>query len=169
MNTPNDLLPTELDLAVQWCLEGDDALGAWAEGFFPASLEQWLTQLRPTLPAIWQRSAYEATLRFTDDAEIQALNAEYRQKDQPTDVLSFAALEVDSPLPPGIPLELGDIIISIPTAQRQAQQQGHDLRTEIVWLTAHGLLHLLGWDHPDEEHLQRMLQQQAALLGTVGI
>lgn len=179
-----------LDLAVQWCYretaasshsQSEDepdpgiaigkagSLDHWATTFFPNSFQQWLRQLHPTLPAPWQRSHYEASLRFTDDTEIQRLNADYRHKDQATDVLSFAALEVDYPSPLGTPLELGDIIIAIPTAQRQADQHDHPLKTEMTWLAAHGLLHLLGWDHPDEESLFRMLQQQAVLLGTVGI
>ncbi|AUB37577.1 ybeY, putative rRNA maturation factor [Nostoc flagelliforme CCNUN1] len=66
-------------------------------------------------------------------------------------------------------LYLGDIIVSVDTAQRQAQQQEHSLPTELAWLASHGLLHLLGWDHPDEESLGRMLKQQVRLLNAVGI
>jgi probable rRNA maturation factor len=117
-------------------------------------------------------SAYELTLRLTEDREIQVLNAQYRHKNKPTDVLAFAALEVNSPqLPPEIqlsmPLYLGDVVISVETAYRQAQQQGHSLQTELAWLATHGLLHLLGWDHPDEESLRGMLNQQEILLETV--
>jgi probable rRNA maturation factor len=60
-------------------------------------------------------------------------------------------------------------VISIETAIGQAQQQGHALEQELAWLAAHGLLHLLGWDHPDDEQLQQMLQQQATLLQTIGL
>lgn len=130
--------------------------------------QHWLTQLEPDQSPI---DAYELSLRLTDDREIQTLNAQYRQKDQPTDVLAFAALEVDSPAPIALeePLYLGDIVISIETAIGQAQQQGHALEQELAWLAAHGLLHLLGWDHPDDEQLQQMLQQQATLLQTIGL
>ena len=116
-------------------------------------------------------STYEIALRLTDDKEIQKLNAQYRQQDKPTDVLAFAALEVDSPLPAfdSIPLYLGDIVVSIDTAKRQAEQQNHPLSTELAWLSAHGLLHLLGWDHPDDESLSRMLEQQVILLKSVGV
>ncbi len=137
------------------------------EGWF----SQWLEALQPTLsPA----DAYELTLRLTDDREIQALNAQYRHKNQPTDVLAFAALEVNSPqLPPEIqlsmPLYLGDVVISVDTADRQAQEQGHSLETELAWLATHGLLHLLGWDHPDEESLIGMLNQQKTLLQKVDL
>ena len=130
---------------------------------------RWLEILHPNIPPA---PTYELTLRLTDDAEIQALNAQYRHQDRPTDVLAFAALEVDFPQPvemlASLPLYLGDIVISVDTADRQAQQQGHTLQTELAWLAAHGLLHLLGWDHPEEDSLTRMLNQQAILLQTIG-
>jgi len=95
----------------------------------------------------------------------------YRHKDQPTDVLAFAALETDSVLPPELlavePLYLGDIVISLDTAERQAQAEGHSLLHETIWLTAHGFLHLLGWDHPDDQSLEAMLTQQGALFALI--
>jgi probable rRNA maturation factor len=83
-------------------------------------------------------------------------------------------LEVNSPQLPtefqlSVPLYLGDVVISVDTAGRQAQQQGHPLQTELAWLAAHGLLHLLGWDHPDEERLVEMLNQQETLLQSVNL
>jgi rRNA maturation RNase YbeY len=88
-------------------------------------------------------------------------------------VLSFAALETDLPgaetLHQYQPLYLGDIIISVETAARQAQAAQHSLEQEIAWLTAHGLLHLLGWDHPDEASLVQMLEKQTQLLALVKI
>ncbi|MDF5708359.1 MAG: rRNA maturation RNase YbeY [Nostoc sp. S4] len=131
---------------------------------------RWLEILQPDIPPA---PSYEIGLRLTNDLQIQELNAQYRQQNQPTDVLAFAALEVDFPqsaemLASG-PLYLGDIIVSLDTATRQAQQQGHNLPTELAWLAAHGLLHLLGWDHPDEESLERMLEQQVKLLEVIGI
>lgn len=139
------------------------AAETWETWFY-----SWLELLRSTLPPA---PAYELSLRLTDDAEVQALNARYRHQDQPTDVLSFAALEVEYPqidCQSHLPLYLGDIVISIDTATRQAQQQQHTLRTELAWLAAHGLLHLLGWDHPDEDNLKQMLNQQDILLQAVG-
>lgn len=137
--------------------------------------DRWLAAMATDLPT---RSGnlpipYELSLRLTDDQEIQQLNAQYRQKDQPTDVLAFAALEVETPaienLPADFPLYLGDIVISVETAQQQANQQGHSLQQELAWLAAHALLHLLGWDHPDPPSLEAMLQQQAVLLQTIGL
>ncbi|BAZ15765.1 hypothetical protein NIES4071_76370 [Calothrix sp. NIES-4071] len=144
-------------------------LETW-ENWFSVWLELDQVQMAPSgFPG------YEIALRLTNDAEIQSLNSQYRHQDKPTDVLAFAALEVDSPeleqdnLSSDLPLYLGDIIISIETANRQAQQQGHPLSTELAWLSAHGLLHLLGWDHPDDETLERMLEQQVVMLNKVGI
>jgi probable rRNA maturation factor len=62
------------------------------------------------------------------------------------------------------PLELGDIVISVETAARQAPEHGHSLERELLFLASHGLLHLLGWDHPDEASLAAMLAQQEQLL-----
>jgi len=116
---------------------------------------------------------YELTLRLTDDGEIQSLNSQYRGKDQPTDVLAFAALETAGPdlsnFANDLPIYLGDLVISIDTAEKQASSRGHILSIELAWLASHGFLHLLGWDHPDEESLQAMLAQQKILLRTVGL
>ncbi len=132
---------------------------------------QWVDIMQCDIPPA---SAYEIGLRLTDDSEIQSLNSQYRHQDKPTDVLAFAALEVDSPDVTEIdtddePLYLGDIIVSVDTARKQAIQQGHSLKTELAWLTSHGLLHLIGWDHPDEESLRRMLKKQVMLLKTLSI
>lgn len=134
----------------------------------------WLELLNPKdeedAPLQAQES-YELSLRLTSDREMQSLNHQYRHKDQPTDVLAFAALEVDYPQLEELedPLYLGDIVISIETATRQANQQEHPLQTELAWLAAHGLLHLLGWDHPDDASLSRMWDQQQSLLAAVGL
>lgn len=132
--------------------------------------QDWLEALQPTFSPI---DAYELSLRLTDDREIQQLNHQYRQQDKPTDVLAFAALESLYPDPDELqatlPLYLGDIVISIDTAQRQAEGQQHPLHIELAWLASHGLLHLLGWDHPDEDSLNRMLKQQQDLLEIIGL
>ncbi|PZV17635.1 MAG: rRNA maturation RNase YbeY [Leptolyngbya sp.] len=137
----------------------------WSEWF-----RQWLEVMQPELSPI---QAYELSLRLTGDREIQTLNAQYRHQDKSTDVLAFAALEDSSPHIDEVyesqPLYLGDIIISVETAQQQAHLQNHALSVELAWLATHGLLHLLGWDHPDEERLNHMLTKQQFLLNTVGV
>ncbi len=108
----------------------------------------------------------ELSVRLTSDRQIQSLNHQYRSLDQPTDVLAFAATEADilTPLDIAEPQYLGDIIISLDTALRQATEQKHSLIVELAWLSSHGLLHLLGWDHPDEVRLQQMLNKQSELI-----
>ena len=141
-----------------------------SEPVFSQTWKQWFQAWGQALVSeLPVASDYELTLRLTGDQEIQSLNSQYRQKNQPTDVLAFATLEWDFPTitpeqDPLEPLYLGDIVISVETAQKQAQQQGHTLKRELAWLAVHGFLHLLGWDHPDEPSLQKMLQKQETLL-----
>ena len=111
-------------------------------------------------------------MRLTNDLEIQTLNAQYRHQDRPTDVLAFATLELDVPqfANPDFsnePLYIGDIVISVETAWKQALEQKHSLNRELVWLASHGFLHLLGWDHPDDSSLLLMLAKQKKLLQSV--
>ena len=87
----------------------------------------------------------ELSLVFCDDQEIKALNKEYRRRNKPTDVLSFALRE--NSCDQMINNVLGDIVISVTTAKRQAREQGLSLREEIVRLLIHGCLHLVGYDH----------------------
>ena len=108
----------------------------------------------------------ELSLRLTGDRQIQQYNLQYRHQDKPTDVLAFAAMETDIVLPVDLaePIYLGDIIISLDTAISQAIEQKHPLAVELAWLSSHGLLHLLGWDHPDDHTLQDMLGLQSKLI-----
>jgi probable rRNA maturation factor len=154
-----------LDLTVQDC-HPDSPINPtdWDKYF-----RIWLAQPDLGLPVA---SSYEIALRLTDDREVQEINSQYRQQDKATDVLSFSALDEAIPLPAELMDEsryLGDIIISVDTAQRQALVQEHPLRTELLWLASHGFLHLLGWDHPDEATLEAMLNCQDRLLGTIGV
>lgn len=131
----------------------------------------WLNYVQDYLP---QAPSYELTLRLTNDDEIQQLNHQYRQKNAPTDVLSFATLESEThqnfaDLLEDEPLYLGDLIISLDTAFNQAQQYNHSLEIELAWLASHGLLHLLGWDHLDQESLVEMLTLQETLLKIIGL
>ena len=94
----------------------------------------------------------EVSVLVTDDAALQALNRDYRGEDAPTDVLSFAAEDQSSGgpafvLPPDAPRYLGDIAISYELVVAQAAEYGHSRERELAYLTAHGVLHLLGYDH----------------------
>ena len=96
-----------------------------------------------------------------DDEKIQELNKEYLDIDAPTDVLSFPAGFND---PESGHIYLGDMIISFPRAQVQAEAGGHPVMEEIILLVVHGMLHLLGHDHAGEEEKERMWQVQDAIL-----
>ena len=113
----------------------------------------------------------EVSLMFTDDETIHEMNREYRGIDRPTDVLSFALEEGEEEEIYGGPEEnlLGDIIISVETATRQAKEYGHSVEREMAFLALHGMLHLLGYDHMEEEERQEMRAQEEAILASLGI
>jgi len=105
-----------------------------------------------------RRADYEVSLRLVGDAQIHALNRGYRRKDRPTDVLAFAQREgPTAALHPGL---LGDIVISVDTARRQARG---GLYRELLHLASHGLCHLLGYDHRDDAEEAAMNARAAAL------
>jgi probable rRNA maturation factor len=131
--------------------------------------QQWWAALTPEdFLLCTPPTAAEVTLRLTNTAEMQTLNQTWRGLDQPTDILSFAALEGGFPQE-GDGLYLGDIAIGLPLAQAQAASEGHSLEIELAWLASHGLLHVLGWDHQDENSLEKMIDRQLALLEKVGL
>jgi probable rRNA maturation factor len=156
-------------------------------------LSAWLDDLQADLPEALQSEAYSLGLQLVNDASIAALNQDWRSTSGATDVLAFAAQDDDlegalpMPLPPQPEgpgpgnepdeqaddddwgpafgsVELGDIVISLDTAARQAPEHGHSLEQELLFLASHGLLHLLGWDHPDDASLAAMLARQEELL-----
>jgi len=112
--------------------------------------------------AACERAEAELSVLLVDDSLIHELNRQYRNVDKPTDVLSFAMQEGEfAELAGGI---LGDVIISIPTAQRQAAKRDWDLLDEVTFLMAHGLLHLLGYDHQTDEEHRRMTRETKRLV-----
>lgn len=108
----------------------------------------------------------ELTLVITDDSGIQALNRDFLDNDAPTDVLAFGALEDDGPFvaAPEAGDYLGDVIVSYPRAVAQAQEHGHSAEQELNLLVVHGILHLLGHDHADQECKATMWARQDAIL-----
>ena len=113
----------------------------------------------------------EVGVTFLDDAAIQELNRDYRDKDRPTDVLSFALNEGDEPEIVDAPEEelLGDILISLETTARQAEEYGHTLERELAYLTVHGMLHLLGYDHEEPADQAEMRLEEEAVLAALSI
>jgi len=121
----------------------------------------FLTAAQRALQLAHPEGAAELTLVLTDDNQVHELNRQFREVDAPTDVLSFPLNEVD---PDSGNLYLGDIVISIPRAQAQAQTEGHSLEDELRLLIVHGILHLLGYDHADEQGQAAMWAVQADIL-----
>ena len=107
----------------------------------------------------------ELSLVFTDDPSFEILNRDYRQIDRPTDVLSFP--QEEGATPAGGLRVLGDVIISVDTARRQAAERGHPLGFEVRVLLVHGLLHLLGFDHETESDRAEMGAKENALLAAL--
>jgi len=117
--------------------------------------------------------AAELSVNFVDNDEIQELNRNYRQQDKPTDVISFAMQEtVEEEVPvvgEDIPLVLGDIVISVDRAKEQAEDYNHSIQREIGFLTVHGFLHLLGYDHMEKDEETAMFQRQEEILNAFGL
>jgi probable rRNA maturation factor len=112
----------------------------------------------------------EISVLFVDDARIRALNKEFRNKDEVTDVLSFPqyeALKDDGVSDPFI--YLGDVVISLEQATRQAEEFGHTLEREIIYLTVHSVLHLFGYDHMTEEDKKEMREKEKTVLRSLKI
>ena len=107
----------------------------------------------------------EVSIFFTDDEMIRELNHKYREINKPTDVLSFAFEDDEDSFPlVGENRILGDIIISVETAQRNAQEANHSLEWEINILILHGLLHLLGYDHLKDKDYELMHKKELEIL-----
>ena len=114
---------------------------------------------------------YTVTLHLVSDETIRALNAEHRGKDVHTDVLSFPLHDPNGMrfvLPPDQPASLGDVVVSYPRALEQATEFGHSPQRELAYLVAHGTLHLLGFDHEQEDERRRMRQREEFALVPLG-
>ena len=113
----------------------------------------------------------EVSVTLTNNDYIHQLNRKYRQIDRPTDVLSFALNESEEPdIENGPDIDvLGDIILSVERAEEQAADYGHSLRREIAFLTVHGMLHLLGYDHMEEADRLEMEKEQRYVMEQLGI
>jgi len=133
--------------------------------------------IRPEIEEILRKSAEKAlaeegcekcevSILLTDDSEIHELNATYRDVDSPTDVLAFAMREGAD----GDPDDeiLGDVVISIDTAKRQAEEYNHSIEAELSLLVVHGILHLLGYDHAEKDEASEMQERQKEIIETLG-
>ncbi|MET0361017.1 MAG: rRNA maturation RNase YbeY [Sphingobium sp.] len=119
-------------------------------------------------------ASFELSVKLADDAEVQALNAAYRNKDKPTNVLSFPMLQPDfmeaTALADDGEILVGDIVLAYETCLREAEDKGISLENHAVHLMVHGVLHLLGYDHVDDEaEATEMEAMETAALASLGI
>jgi len=115
----------------------------------------------------------ELSITFVTNEAIHEINKEYRQKDAPTDVISFALEELGEGetaiIAEGMPRILGDVIISIDRTREQAEEFGHSFERELGFLAIHGFLHVLGYDHMNEEDEKVMFGKQDEILESFGL
>lgn len=137
-----------------------------AEFPFPEELLAHAAKAALEHGASQQLADSDLSIILTNDARLHELNLNYLGVDAPTDVLSFPASETD---PESGARYIGDILISIPRAQTQAEAAGHSLEAEVQLLVVHGVLHLLGHDHAEPEDKARMWQAQAEILERLGL
>ena len=127
---------------------------------------------RPAVETLAQRileaageSGAELSVEFVGDGRMRGLNRRYRRRNRSTDVLAFAMREADGPATP----LLGDVVISLPTAIRQAAAEGWSVDQEVARLMVHGVLHLVGYDHErGERQARRMRRKESAILKSLG-
>lgn len=124
-----------------------------------------------TVGRLYGAEGAEVSVTLTDDAHIHVINREYRNVDRPTDVISFALTESEEPeiIGGGEHEVLGDLIISLERMRAQAAEYGHTELRELSFLTVHGMLHLLGYDHMEEQERQEMEEEQRAVMEELGI
>lgn len=126
--------------------------------------------MRTSLLRVRRNTGYEISLTLVDNPSIQKLNKEFRNLDRPTDVLSFALEEGTALAMPqnSVPM-LGEIVISAEKALAQAEEYGHSFQREMAFLTVHGMLHLLGYDHQTPAQRKEMEGLQRQILAVLGI
>jgi probable rRNA maturation factor len=108
----------------------------------------------------------ELSLVLTDDARIRVLNRDWRDKDKPTNVLSFPAADADDEDPGPL---LGDVVVAHETTAREAAEEGKSFEDHLIHLLVHGLLHLFGFDHEDDEEAEEMEALETEILAGLGI
>lgn len=131
--------------------------------------------IRRCCNAVLQMEAFdgsaEISVTFVDNEEIRKLNAQYRNKDTATDVLSFPMGEngvYDVNMETGAKI-LGDVVLSMEKAIEQANAYGHSLQREVAYLTAHSVLHLLGYDHIESMERVRMREKEELIMTELGL
>ncbi len=147
-------------------------ISSYPEGLtFPQEIIDNVTTAAETVGRLYGVENGEVSVTLTDNEYIHKLNKEYRGIDRPTDVLSFALNESEEPeVDDGPDINvLGDLVISVERAREQAADYGHSVRREVAFLTVHGMLHLLGYDHMEEADRLEMEKEQRFVMEKLGI
>ena len=111
----------------------------------------------------------EVSIVLANDDLVQVLNREYREKDKPTNVLTFASLDSDGPIPENTPYPIGDVILAFQTIDREAREQGKFFKDHFTHMVVHGTLHLLGYDHQTEDEANNMESLEIRILEKMNI
>ncbi len=139
----------------------------------PLPLERVLPLAEQVLEAEGVTPDAEVAIVFVDEDAIAGYNERYMGRSGPTDVLSFPVHDAEPGTPPvpeapGVPLALGDVFIAPAVVRRNAERHGVDFVDELALMVVHGLLHLLGWDHQEDEEAERMEAEERKLLAAAG-
>lgn len=157
-------IPPEIEVSVQdpaW-----EKLGDMEE----LALKSATTALNNALlPRIAMERTLEVSVVLANDDLVQVLNREYRNKDKPTNVLTFAALDDKDSIPEHGNLHLGDVILALETIEREAKEQGKFRLDHVKHLIVHGILHLLGYDHQTEDQATDMETLEIRILENLGV
>lgn len=151
----------EVDILVSIQTEG------WEERF--EELAEQAANAALTMAGDLPEGELELSVVLADDALVRQLNRDYRGQDKPTNVLSFAFEDAEGPeAAEDAPTMLGDVIVARETVAREAEAQGKTFEAHFMHLVAHGVLHLLGWDHEAEEEAVEMERLETAALAALG-
>lgn len=158
-----------LDIAIEADPEWGSS-GRWAKLIRDAAEAAIAESASPQLSD--SKRPIELSVRLTNDDEVKALNARWRGKDRPTNILSFPLYEPDTLKqvePAGPELMLGDLVLAYGTCEREAEEKGVPLEEHAAHLLVHGTLHLLGYDHQDDSSAEEMESREVRALERLGI
>lgn len=139
----------------------------WQEVIYRAACAAYRAG-RAFYPELGGAQQASVSILCTDDAQIHVLNRDYRNKDKPTNVLSFPQLSEEMNIHPEMPVLLGDIVLALETLQREAETQQKPLVAHVTHLVVHGMLHLLGYDHENDEDAAEMEKLESDILSDLG-
>ena len=147
---------------------GWSAICQTAEGFAREAAELALLRGSEAFGIAWS-GPVELSVKLVEAAEQRRLNRDYRSRDKPTNVLAFPAWDPAAPLPPGLPVLLGDVVLDCETVAREASEQDKSFADHLRHLVVHGVLHLLGYDHRTPGEAAEMEALETAILAELGV